>query len=282
MATINQPAGTAISVNAAPPTAYPASECHTCRQITNYSPNLWMCVGDSDATFDKSGNQRRSDVVWTSDGSSGSKDNAAYVNDPFGYDRLAPVDKNGQPLSAGGRTAVQSAATCLAPFTQVTADIGKAKGGQLANLTALVSPFDTVDPTQDPGTYLTLFAHTVSACERNIGTCPTNQAADFQAVGGENTPADISDNHDDDNDCDGKRGTFVQFPADAPAPAARNFTYGAFDTSRGVSTNSQGWQNRQSILSLSPGLGANWQGSRYLEEGAFGCSGGCHGDTWGC
>lgn len=288
MATV-RPAGASISNSAAKP-ANPSAECHTCRQVTNYSPNLWMCVGNSGGSFGRktgqSGN-RRSDVVWATDGSDGSKQNAGYIGDPFGYNRLAPVNAKGQPISVPGSTLVNDSAVCLPPFSQVTVDLHNSADDRPNNLIAVLPPFDRTDPINDPGRYITLFANGSSSCVRNLGTCPTNQNTTFQQVGGENRKASVRDNHDnaDDNgkpnDCDDMQKNLVTQPTDTAAP--RNFTYGAFDTSPGTSQFGQGWQNRQSILSLSPGLGAQWQGSRYLEEdGGFGCNGGCHGRYWGC
>jgi hypothetical protein len=279
----NVPAGTLISATSATATK-PVQECHMCRQITNYSPNQWMCVGNSQNNFRDGGN-RASDLSWASDPASGSKKNAGYVNDPFGYDRLAPTDAAGQPLNPNASKTLGQAA-CMPPFSQFTVNLQNSNDSQLNNIQAMVSPFDTEQPQKDPGRFIELFANSWRKCARNIGTCPTNQNNDFQRTGGTNVPVDFFDGDDEPGDdikytCNSQRGTFYAQPADTPAP--NNFTYGAFDTSGGTSDRHQGWQNRASILSLSPGLGADWQGSRYQEEpGKFGCNGGCHDREYGC
>ncbi len=278
-------AGTPISNTSATP-AVPVLECHTCRQVTNYSPNLWMCVGNYTKNFNTTGaGSRRSDLAWASDGASGSKKNAGYVGDPFGYDILAPTNQAGQPLSVGAQTLVQNAGFCFPPFSQATVDVGVSPDNELTNLVAVVSPFDEVDPSKNPARYLSLSASTTSACSRNIGTCATNQQTQFQRAGGDNADTEhISDDGDTDDACNSLKGTFPPQPAATPPP--RNLVYGAFDTSG--ATIDQGWQNRQSILSLAPGLGGTWTGARYMEETgndptqSFGCVGGCHGSSYAC
>jgi hypothetical protein len=241
-----------------------------------------MCVGNSDGTFKDGGGNRVSDLAWATDGSSGSKQNAGYVQDPFGYNRLSPTNAAGQPLTPAASTLLKDKGICMPPFTQLTVDLKNSQDNQINNLVALASPFDVANPADHPSRYVTLFANTWSKCTRNIGTCVTNQGNDFQLNGGDNfngslvDEGDYSCQNDVTNDI-----TFTPMPFDTPPP--NNFTFGAFDTGDGVSDAHQGWQNRQSILSLSPGLGAEWQGSRYLEEdGGFGCNGGCHGRKYGC
>lgn len=218
-----------------------------------------MYVNDASGGWSSaSGGQRASDLVWTGNPAKNNIANAAYLNDPFGYLRLAPVTSTGQlvqpdandALSLNGATIAAGGTGIMPPMTQYTINPANAPKVQNpgATFAALEGPMDTSTWTAER--YLQIDAtHRGSAeCHNNIGTEQRNQ---------------ISDNSQFDN------------------VTWRNFYYGASDTS-GFQSGGD-WEHAQDLVALAPYTGAAFWGTQYLDSSPiWGCSNGCHKSDYGC
>ena len=233
------------------------NECHACRQVRNFSPTRWMFVNDSTGTWatTNTSGQRASSMLFASNPAKNNTANAGYVNDPFGYQRLAPVNPLGgllQPgansaLSLGASSAPTSGTGCMPPMTAYSIDVSKAPVDPASTFAALEGPMNT--STWGPARVVTLRATNDSnKCSRNIGTQQTNQGGDSAQ----------SDNLD-----------------------WRNFYYGASDTNGWDSGG--GWQSAADLIALAPHTGAAFWGVQHIDSSPnWGCTNGCHDNTWGC
>jgi len=244
----------------------PLGSSNKSRQIRNFSPTQFMCVGSSDGSFGAVGSCRVSDLAWAIAPETTSSDAAAYgltrgiappavgANDPFGYGTLSPTDKAGQPIGPVAAALVDSKGICMPPLTQMTFDAGSTAGGDKA-LVAFNAPINTA--TWDRTRLVDLYVDTSHSCVHNIGVKPTNQQGRFQAQGDQSVVP--------------------------PIPAPELFYYGASDTPWSHSGGGD-WQSYNSIIALAPGTGAMFWNEKNLGSSdlPFGDSNGSYNDDYGC